>query len=85
MALWKKVFQGKEEGFPWLNVTKETRQMVTARALLEFTSRKVSEDNEILTEVQVEEEAGLWGDEKVEIWVETNNKEIAEERSKPWG
>ena len=42
-----------------MNVMKETRQMVTARALLEFTSRKVSEDNEILTEVQVEEEAGL--------------------------
>lgn len=58
-ALWKKVFQGKEGSFPRLNVMKETRQVVTVRALLGFTHRNVSEDNKILTEVQVEGEAHL--------------------------
>lgn len=57
MVLQKKAFQGKEGVFPVFNVVKERSHMVTEIGLLEFTGRKVSDDNEILTEVQVEEEA----------------------------
>lgn len=51
------MFQGKEGAFPALNILKERSQMVTEISLLEFTSRKASDENETLTEEQLEDKA----------------------------